>query len=85
MSIKLWSYNDRMLLCCLFILPVVETDPLYHYFISTSMSVCGMEHCSPVVTDIDVLSHADDNESTIDALDPSLPLPLVIRVLLIPL
>ena len=49
------------------------------------MSVCGMEHCSPVVTDIDVLSHADDNESTIDALDPSLPLPLVIRVLLIPL
>ena len=49
------------------------------------MSVCGMEHCPPVVTDIDVLSHADDNEFAIDALDPSLPPPLMTRVLLIPL
>ena len=28
-----------------------------------------MELCPPVVSDIDVLSHTDDSESTVDALD----------------
>ena len=37
------------------------------------MSVCGEEPCPPVVTNIDLLSHADDNESTVDALDPTSP------------
>ena len=53
------------------LLPVVGTDPHYHSFISTSMSACGKEPCPSVVTDIDVLSHADSNEPTVDALDPS--------------
>ena len=30
-----------------------------------------MELCPPVVTDTDVFSHADDNESTVDVLDPT--------------
>ena len=53
--------------------------------ICTSISICGEEHCPPVVTDIDVLSHADDIESSVNALDLISPQPLVIYVVLISL
>ena len=35
------------------------------------LNFVDMELFPPVVTDIDVLSHAVDNESTVDALDPT--------------
>ena len=63
-------YNNNMLLCYPSLLPLVEADPLYYSFISTSISVCGEKPWPP---DTDILSHHDDNESTVDAPNPSSP------------
>ena len=53
-----------MVLYYLSLLPVVEADPSLSLLHFHSMSVCGEKPHLPVVTEIDVLSHADHNEST---------------------
>ena len=42
-----------------------------YWAVVTLFVFADMELCPAVVTDIDVLSHADDNESTVDALEPT--------------
>ena len=71
LSVKLWSYNAKMLLHFLSLLPVVEADPLSH---SPSTSFCREKSDAPFVTGSDVSSEVDDNESPVDVPDPASPL-----------
>ena len=52
------------------LLQLVQTYFLCYSFISTSMSVSREEDRCSMFTDTDVLSYVDDNESTVDALNP---------------
>ena len=52
------------------LLQLVQTYFLCYSLISTSMSVSREEERCSMFTDTDVLSYVDDNESTVDALNP---------------
>ena len=62
------SYCPTMTICCctIFLFCQQLRLTLSHSFISTPISFCAEEPCPPVTIDIDVLTHANHNESTVD-------------------
>ena len=52
------------------LLQLIQAYFLCYSFISTSTSVSREEERCSMFTDTDVFCYTDDNESTVDALDP---------------
>ena len=70
LSIKLWSYNAKMLLHFLSLLPVTEADPPSHSFTAPSTSACRGGPVHSPATDDTIFSDGDHTQSLVDALDP---------------
>ena len=64
------SYNAKMLLHYLSLLPVIEADPPSHSLTSPSTSACGGGPDHSPATDDSVFSEGDDTQSLVDTLDP---------------